>query len=222
MILERPRRAIQPFSHASGGWLIFPRPKPLPCRVLASCSLIGRVPGLYRELVPPVGEVLEDSQGYANLQSGRSGAVATLNGGKVMSGPNRSEILTLPSAVFAEDCLGVFASKVAASYLRYQQERCVAVVDSTKSGQSVADVLGYAPQIPIVDGVTDAIELGAKVLIIGKGLHSAQLPDGWKPEILTALNAGLHVISSIHYRISDDPDIAEAASKGGVTVWETK
>ncbi len=55
----------------SGGWLMIPRPKPLPQRVVSSTSLLGKVPLLYRELIPGPGEVLRQTGGYATLQGGR-------------------------------------------------------------------------------------------------------------------------------------------------------
>lgn len=55
----------------SGAWLMIPRPKPLPQRVVNATPLLGKVPFLYRELVPKPGQVLEHAGGYANLQGGR-------------------------------------------------------------------------------------------------------------------------------------------------------
>lgn len=61
-------------SHTScqgGGWLMIPRPQPLPQKVVDSASLMGEVPFLYRELVPRPGDILEKTGGYATLQGGR-------------------------------------------------------------------------------------------------------------------------------------------------------
>ena len=56
----------------SGGWLIIKGPKPLPQKVVASSPLVGRIPYVYRELVPAPGEVLISRPGsYATLQGGR-------------------------------------------------------------------------------------------------------------------------------------------------------
>lgn len=55
----------------SGGWLMVPRPKPLPQTVITSTSLLGVIPHLYRELIPEPGSLLEQSPGYATLQGGR-------------------------------------------------------------------------------------------------------------------------------------------------------
>lgn len=124
--------------------------------------------------------------------------------------------------LFAEGCFGLFTSKIAASLIRYRAESCVAVIDSRRAGQTVQDVLGYGGDIPIVSRVEQALHLRPEVMIIGKGLHSCELPSGWKPHILGAVNNGLHLINSIHYRLTDDPDIARAVREKGITVWETK
>lgn len=71
VLLGDPGRPPAPASGQSGGWLMFPRPKPLPQRVVSSTSLLGKVPFLYRELVPGPGDVLAPAPGYASLQGGR-------------------------------------------------------------------------------------------------------------------------------------------------------
>lgn len=124
--------------------------------------------------------------------------------------------------IFAEGCFGLFTSKIAASLIRYRGEDCVAVLDSTKAGQTVQDVIGYGGPIPIVATVDDALRSRPEVLIIGKGLHSADLPSGWKQHLLTAMRHRLHVINCIHYRLTADPDLARAARDNDITIWETK
>ncbi|MFG2311831.1 DUF1611 domain-containing protein [Streptomyces sp. NPDC048566] len=124
--------------------------------------------------------------------------------------------------LFAEGCFGLFTSKIAASLVRYRGDRCVAVIDSRRAGQTVQDVLGYGGDIPIVSRVEQTLHLQPEVMIIGKGLHSFELPSGWRPHILGAVQHGLHLINSIHFRLTDDPDIARAVREKGVTVWETK
>jgi hypothetical protein len=55
-----------------GGWLMIPRPTPLPQTVISSTSLVGTIPFLYRELIPQAGAILEHTPGsYATLQGGR-------------------------------------------------------------------------------------------------------------------------------------------------------
>jgi len=133
-----------------------------------------------------------------------------------------TELLAKKCVVFAEACFGLFTSKIAASFLRYRSDSCVAVIDSTKARQTVEDVIGYGGAIPVIADVEEAFALNPEVLIIGKGLHSAELPEGWRSPLLSAVRHGLHIINCIHYRLSDDPEFSRLAREHDVTIWETK
>lgn len=133
-----------------------------------------------------------------------------------------AELVDKNFVVFAEGCFGLFTSKIAASLIRYRTDQCVAVIDSQQAGRTVQDVLGYGGSIPIVSRVEDALHLHPEVLIVGKGLHSAELPPDWKPHLLSAIQHKLHLVNSIHYRLESDPDLARAARENGITIWETK
>jgi uncharacterized NAD-dependent epimerase/dehydratase family protein len=135
---------------------------------------------------------------------------------------SNSDLLARKCVVFAEACFGLFTSKIAASFLRYRSDRCVALIDSTKAGQTVQDVIGYGGAIPIVKDVSEALRFEPEVLIVGKGLHSAELPEGWKAPLLAAMQHGLHVINCIHYRLTDNADFARCARENRITIWETK
>jgi hypothetical protein len=72
VLLARPVDLPAPDPELSGAWLIVQGPRPLPQKVTAAASLVGRVPYIYRELVPRAGEVLVSQPGsYATLQGGR-------------------------------------------------------------------------------------------------------------------------------------------------------
>lgn len=139
-----------------------------------------------------------------------------------MGSVNHSELANKRYVLFAEACFGLFSSKIAASLLRYKAELCVAVVDSTQAGRTVEDVLGYGGSIPVVAKVEDALHARPEVFIVGKGLHSADLPPDWKVPLLSAVQNNLHVVNSIHFRLAGDPDLARAIRDHDVTVWETK
>ncbi len=139
-----------------------------------------------------------------------------------MPGPTTEELVRGPFVIFAEGCFGLFSSKIAASLIRYRGDDCVAVIDSTQSGRTVEDVLGYGGAIPVVDSVEAALPLRPRVMVIGKGLHSAELPAEWRRPLLAAIRGGLHLINSIHFRLASDPELHRAIEAGGVTVWETK
>jgi hypothetical protein len=72
VLLGRAVRPPAPAPGRSGGWLIVQGPRPLPQRVLSATPLLGRIPYVFRELVPRAGEVLISRPGsYAMLQGGR-------------------------------------------------------------------------------------------------------------------------------------------------------
>jgi biotin carboxylase len=71
VLLEDRVRPHAVAAAASGGWLMVPRPKPLPQTVVSSTPLLGVIPHLYRELVPEPGSLLEQAPGYATQQGGR-------------------------------------------------------------------------------------------------------------------------------------------------------
>ncbi|MCM0675149.1 hypothetical protein NCC78_10670 [Micromonospora phytophila] len=62
-----------PGEHAdrAGGWLVIPKPKQLPTRVVRVTSMRESVPSVWRELLPQPGEVLEPGGSYDAMHSGR-------------------------------------------------------------------------------------------------------------------------------------------------------
>ncbi|MGW3661826.1 ATP-grasp domain-containing protein [Streptomyces sp. NPDC005141] len=49
---------------ASGGWLVFPEPRPVPARVTLRDSLVEAVPEVYAEALPEIGHVFDGEGGY--------------------------------------------------------------------------------------------------------------------------------------------------------------
>ncbi|MDK1290625.1 DUF1611 domain-containing protein [Pseudoalteromonas umbrosa] len=123
-------------------------------------------------------------------------------------------------------CEGLFSpttSKVATSFIRYCENDCVAVIDSTKAGQDVSDVLGYGAGIPIVKDIKSAIEIASPDLfMVGIGLFSNELPSHFRGTVNTALEAGLDVVSGLHYLLGDDAEFAALAKQHNCQIWDTK
>ncbi|MFJ4622041.1 acetyl-CoA carboxylase biotin carboxylase subunit family protein [Streptomyces sp. NPDC088812] len=65
--IDVPAKAAE----TSGGWLVIPKPAELPARVVEVTTLKDAVPTVWRELVPPVGSVLEPGGSYDALHAGR-------------------------------------------------------------------------------------------------------------------------------------------------------
>src|SRR4029079_19657566 len=97
-------------------------------------------------------------------------------------------------AILAEGEFGPHNAKTAYGVIRYGRDDVVAVVDSTKAGQSVD---AYLPghDIPIVATLEDALRNPnpPDALLIGIAPTGGRLPDDWRTVILAAIAAGLDV-----------------------------
>lgn len=76
---EQVRLPVLDATSPVGGFLLVPEPPDVPCRVKSATSLVGRIPGLYAELLPPVGTILDGRGGYDDIAgrfrfTGRSSA----------------------------------------------------------------------------------------------------------------------------------------------------
>lgn len=70
--LAGERVAVPPkHGDPSGGWLVVPKPRELPCRVEVATPMKGFVESIWRELLPAPGEVLEPGGSYDALHAGR-------------------------------------------------------------------------------------------------------------------------------------------------------
>jgi D-glutamate N-acetyltransferase len=122
--------------------------------------------------------------------------------------------------ILAEGNFGFHHGKTAMGVIRYGRDKVVAVIDSTQAGRNVREWLGDSGRydIPIVGTLSDAIGFlpRADGLLIGIAPTGGQLPDEWRPAILSAIRSGLDVLSGLHTFLADDPELADAARAAGV------
>ncbi|GAC1389404.1 MAG: DUF1611 domain-containing protein [Ktedonobacteraceae bacterium] len=127
-------------------------------------------------------------------------------------------------AILAEGMFEWHYGKTATGVIRYGQDSVVAVIDSTKVGQDVAHALGASigVGIPIVRDINEALHYQPDTLLIGIAPQGGALPAAWRWQLFTALEAGLHLVSGLHFFLSDDPELKAAAEKHGVTIWDVR
>lgn len=113
-------------------------------------------------------------------------------------------------------------SKTANSVIRYQPDRVVAVLDSTKAGQTVQQVLGFGGEIPVIATVTEGLALGANSVLIGIAPVGGGLPETWQGWIREAIEGGCDVVSGLHTFLGDDPVLAEAARRSGTSIHDIR
>ena len=70
--------------------------------------------------------------------------------------------------------------------------------------------------------LVEAARRGVRTLVIGVAPHGGQLPPTWVQVIVDALAAGLDVASGLHTRVSEHPQIREAARASGCNVFDVR
>ncbi|HLI09252.1 MAG TPA: DUF1611 domain-containing protein [Ktedonobacteraceae bacterium] len=127
-------------------------------------------------------------------------------------------------AILAEELFEWHYGKTATGVIRYGKDPVVAVIDSTKAGQNVAQALGapFGEDIPVVRDINEALEYRPDTLLIGIAPMGGALPEAWRWQLLKAIDAGLDIVSGLHVFISDDEELRQAAEKRGVTIWDVR
>ena len=126
--------------------------------------------------------------------------------------------------ILAEGAFGVETAKTAASAVRYQPERVASVIDSRFAGSTVGETLGFGGDTPIVSTFAEAMALEPRpeALLVGIAPQGGQLPDTWRAVLVAALEAGLDIISGLHFFLSDDPKLSAQAERHGCTLFDLR
>ena len=140
-----------------------------------------------------------------------------------------SSLLTqIPTAVIY--CEGNFAKidgKTANGLVRHSEAyRVVSVIDSTQSGENSGQVLDdVVNDIPILDSL-DAVAAHASTLpdtfIYGMAPSTGRLSPTDRSVVLDAIARGMNIVSGLHEYLSDDIEIAQAATEQRVSVRDIR
>jgi uncharacterized NAD-dependent epimerase/dehydratase family protein len=126
-------------------------------------------------------------------------------------------------AIFAEGLFAGHHGKTAHGVIRYGTREVVAVIDSTNAGRTAAGVVPFALRdVPIVATLGEALERGATALLIGVAPTGGRLDKAWRPVVLDAIAAGLHVEAGLHTQLSEDPELRRAATRAGVALRDLR
>ena len=125
---------------------------------------------------------------------------------------------TLPIAIYLEGSLGFDYGKMGYGILRYSQNPVVCVIDSCHAGKNVCDVVDSPRNPPVVANLDEAIQLGAKVLILGTAPSGGIIPDSWRPVIAQAVASGLTLVNGLHEALAPQfPNL-----QPGQVVWDIR
>jgi uncharacterized NAD-dependent epimerase/dehydratase family protein len=129
-------------------------------------------------------------------------------------------------AILAEGSFNWQDAKTAVGILRYSSDQVVCIIDSTNAGRDAAEALGDPSGpgrgVPVVADVPSALAFGPETLVIGIAPIGGRLPEEWKRQIGLAIEAGLSIVSGLHQFLSDDPELAAAASTHHVSIWDVR
>ena len=124
--------------------------------------------------------------------------------------------------ILAEGAFSPLRSKTANACIRYTPDNVVAVIDSTRAGQTAQDVLGFGGSIPVVATLADGLSRRPNALLIGIAPPGGQLPPAWRSLILEAIDHRLEVWSGLHTLLGDDAEFARRAREKGVTIHDLR
>ena len=124
--------------------------------------------------------------------------------------------------MLTEGQLNVYDAKMAVAVIRYRPEEAVAVLDSSRAGQRLQDIIGVGRGIPIVGSVAEGLRYDPTHLLIGIAPAGGDLPPAWRATIREAVEAGLNIISGLHAFLGDDPEFAALAKEQGVEIWDVR
>ncbi len=74
----------------------------------------------------------------------------------------------------------------------------------------------------MVRDIREALSYQPDTLLIGIAPRGGNLPPEWRWQLLAAIDAGLNIISGLHFFLSDDEELRAAAEKRGGTIWDVR
>lgn len=121
-------------------------------------------------------------------------------------------------AIYLEGALGLDIGKMGYGILRYSPNPVTCVIDSNHAGKSVVDVVNSPRNAPVVANLDQAIQMGARALVLGTAPPGGNIPDSWRPVILQAVTAGLSIVNGLHEALAPQfPNL-----KPGQVVWDIR
>ncbi|HEX2476083.1 MAG TPA: DUF1611 domain-containing protein [Lacipirellulaceae bacterium] len=111
-------------------------------------------------------------------------------------------------------------AKTASCVVRYKPDEVVALLDTTQPGRTSQELLGVGGDIPVVARLADARE--PNTLLIGIAPSGGKLPAAWRKILLEAVERGMNIVSGLHDFIGNDAEIAAAAARRGVEIYDVR
>jgi uncharacterized NAD-dependent epimerase/dehydratase family protein len=99
--------------------------------------------------------------------------------------------------------------------LRYRREDVVAILDSTRVGETEDGV-------PIVATVEEALPFGPTTALVGVVTQGGHFPPEWMKLLRACVEHGLDVENGLHVFLADDPELRKLAAERGVELRDLR
>ncbi|MBV8480378.1 MAG: DUF1611 domain-containing protein [Actinobacteria bacterium] len=105
--------------------------------------------------------------------------------------------------------------KTARGVLRYRRDDVVAILDSTRAGESEDGV-------PVVATVADALPYGPTTALVGVATQGGRFPPAWMDILRECIEAGLDVENGLHVFLAHDAELRGLADAHGVELRDLR
>src|SRR5256714_12446670 len=105
--------------------------------------------------------------------------------------------------------------KTARGVLRYSPHPTVAILDSTRAGETEGG-------IPVVGAVNDALCFNPTTALVGVATQGGRFPPAWRDLIRSCVAKGLDVEDGLHEFLTEDPELVELATRHKVQLHDLR
>lgn len=115
-------------------------------------------------------------------------------------------ILTPPYLLFIGDATDPLSIKMAKSVADWNPDACI--------GEYALPGCQVSTGLPAMS-IDEAVSQGANTFVLGFANSGGFIDDNWVPTIVEAIEAGMHVVSGLHDKLTNIPAVVEAANRVG-------
>jgi uncharacterized NAD-dependent epimerase/dehydratase family protein len=105
--------------------------------------------------------------------------------------------------------------KTARGVIRYSPHPVVAMLDSTRAGET-------HDGIPIVATIEDALPFNPNTAIVGVATQGGRFPPAWRELLRSCISNGLDVENGLHEFLADDEELSELARRHNVELRDLR
>jgi uncharacterized NAD-dependent epimerase/dehydratase family protein len=99
--------------------------------------------------------------------------------------------------------------------IRYRRDDVVAVLDSTRAGETIDG-------LPVVASVNDALCFNPNTALVGVATSGGRFPPAWRDLIRSAISKGLDVENGLHEFLNRDEELRDLAARHNVELRDLR